>query len=602
MQCPSRVSKSCAWIEGETTVRNLITDLANEFVNAEIPLLDGGVEYSKWKILYTEREHNYVTYELGSTRVSARYFHEESGLTSTVYRIPSEPTEYKADDGYFYEAKPGTPFGQYTHKYPEHRSGKRINFAPFTYGGEVIEVENALVTLVDLYPDVPEKMFENGWEKYQAYVVKHARIDYLGNEVEDENWNYYKLVAPMPGDWTYFLHRGSTLPVGRYQYTGSDGQQRVAVMSVTIRDSYSVDHYRFTPTYREVSEKLVLECNTDDGGNYIVFFEKPLDSNNYIEVQYGVEIKHQKKIKGVPEESYLTVCDLNTIGAGKEPEVIDEHEAYRAFERQINNLYEPGELELGGVASPVSYWFFSENSMKKWLIPNMRGKESVVRYWISFNNDRALILLEGDPNFEFESFYRSPAYIGKFNSLNPEDTETNFAVTVGMGALDRGRTGFVLKDISKEGNPEYAKYGAFTSNGMDTISVYRGVSRLPYQEYTPAFLVQLPNYPNVGTLPKGVGRLVLADYLFQPSHWTDHVHSSPIYLVHGYEGYRGYLDGIVAIYDQYMRNGDELDWDVDGCIETYKFFNINVPTSFLDRSPAPGGVMSIAILKEVKRR
>lgn len=171
-----------------------------------------------------------------------------------------------------------------------------------------------------------------------------------------------------------------------------------------------------------------------------------------------------------------------------------------------------------------------------------------------------------------------------------------------MGALEVAKTGFRDRDISKEYNPEYAKYGAFTSNGMDTISVYRGISNLPYQEYYPAFLVQLPNYPNVGTLPPGVGRLRLADYLFQPSHWTDHVHSSPIYLVHGYEGYRGYLDGILAIYDQHMRNGDELDYEEGDYMEVYKFFNINVPVSFLDKSPAPGGIMSIAILKEIKKR
>lgn len=601
MQCPSKISKPCVWIEGETTVKNLISDIIDEIVNAEIPLPDGGVESSKWRILYKEREHNYVTYGLGTTRVSGRYIHEETGLTSTVYQIPKEPSNYKASDGYFYESKPDSPLGEYTHNHPEHRTGRRISFAPFYHNGELIEVENALVTLIDLYPDVPEMMFENRWEKYQAYIVKHARINYKGEEVEDTNWNYYKLVAPMPDDWTYFLHNGSTLRVGRYrEYV--NGEPRIYSRTITIRDSYYVDHYRFTPTYHEVSEKLVLECNTNDGRKYKVYFEKPLDSNNYIKLQYGVEIKHQKNLKGVPEESYIRACDLDTIGPDKTPVVIDEHEAYWAFERQINNCYEPGELELKGVMSPPSYWFFSENSTQKWMIPNMRGKDSVVRYWISFNNDRAIFLLEGDPNFEFESFYRSPAYIGKFIPLNPDDTENNFAVTVGMGALEVAKTGFRDRDISKEYNPEYAKYGAFTSNGMDTISVYRGISNLPYQEYYPAFLVQLPNYPNVGTLPPGVGRLRLADYLFQPSRWTDHVHSSPIYLAHGYEGYRGYLDGILAIYDQHMRNRDELDYEEGDYMEVYKFFNINVPVSFLDKSPAPGGIMSIAILKEVKKR
>src|SRR5690606_18695782 len=112
MQCPSKISKPCVWIEGETTVKNLISDIIDEIVNAEIPLLDGGVESSKWRILYKEREHNYVTYELGTTRLSGRYIHEETGLTSTVYQIPNEPSNYKASDGYFYEAKPNTPIGE----------------------------------------------------------------------------------------------------------------------------------------------------------------------------------------------------------------------------------------------------------------------------------------------------------------------------------------------------------------------------------------------------------------------------------------------------------------------------------------------------------
>lgn len=600
MSCPSRVSKPCAWIEGETTVKNLITSLANEIVNAKIPLLDGGVESSKWKILYKEREHNYVTYTVSTVNTSGKYIHGETGLISTVYQIPKEPTEYKANDGYFYEAKPNTPVDQFTDTHPEHRTGKRISFAPFTYNGETVYIEEALVTLVDMYPNIPVTMFENKWEKYQAYVVKHFRIDYQGNEVEDKNWNYYKLVAPLPDDWTYFLYKGTELTVGRYRWY-SNNEPRISDRTITIRNSYSVQHYTFTPSYHEIPEKLVLECTTNDGRKYNVYFEKPLDSNNYIKVQYGVEIAHAKELEGVPEESYLSACDLSTIGPGKTPKIINEQEAYLAYERQLNRVYKPGVLKLGGVQSPISYWFFSENSIKSWLKPNMRGKDSVVKYWISFNNDRALIVLEGDPNFEFESYYRSFAYIGKFNTLNLNDTVNNFAVTVGMGALEKAKTGFELKDIDKERNTEYAKYGAYTSNGMDTVSVYRGISNLPFQEYVPAFLVQLPNYPNVGTLPSGIKRLVLDEGQFNPSRWTDHIHSSPIYLVNGYEGYRGHLDGVVAIYDHNISNGDILEYEVDDYIEIYQFFSIKVPISFLDKSPAPGGLMSLAILKEIKR-
>ena len=597
MQCPSKVSRPCAWIEGETTVKNLIADLADRLVNAEIPLLDGGVEASKWEILYKEREHNYVTYEPHTKSVNAKYIHTD-GNVYDVMKIPNYTKDKFTDDlGYLNEISKDAPYNK--SNYEDYYTGRRVNVVGFNYNGVYYEIPDALVVLVDVQPNLLEKDLENPWEKYQAYMVKHVRESYYYGEVEDEEWNYYKIVAPMPDDWTYNIWKRGFVYSNYTEYHNYETYYYSRKVTVS---GYRPRHTYFNTEYHEVSEKLVLKCNTSDSNNYNVYFEKPLNSNNYIKVQYGVDIKHQKNMVGIPEESYLLSCDLDTIGAGKTPVITDELEAYKAFERQLNREYERGELELGGIKSPVSNWFFSENSTKKWLVPNMRGKGSVVRYWISFNNDRALILLEGDPNFEFESFYRSFAYIGKFNPLNPNDTKTNFAITVGMGAADKNKTGYEMRDITKESNPEYAKYGAFTSNGMDTVSVYRGISNLPYQEYVPAFLVQLPNYPSIGTLPPGVGRLVLADHLFQPSTHTDHVHSSPIYLVNGYEGYRGYLDGVVAIYDQHMRNGDELDWEVDDYIETYKFFNINVPISFLDKSPAPGGIMSIAILKEIKRR
>ena len=64
MNCQNKWrSNPCAWIEGETTVKNLITDIAQELEDAIIPNPDGVGEKSNWEILYSEREHNYVTYE-----------------------------------------------------------------------------------------------------------------------------------------------------------------------------------------------------------------------------------------------------------------------------------------------------------------------------------------------------------------------------------------------------------------------------------------------------------------------------------------------------------------------------------------------------------
>ena len=401
MECPSRVSKPCAWIDGEATVKNLITDLGNKLVTAKIPLLDGGNEPSKWEILYKEREHNYVTYEPYTQIVNGRYIHED-GNEYEVMKIPDYTKDIFTDDsGYLNEITNNAPYDK--SNYEGYYTGKKINTAGFDYDGVHYEIPNALVVLIDVQPNLLEKDLENPWEKYQAYMVKHVRESVYSGEVEDKEWNYYKIVAPMPDDWTYNLWRNGFV-YSRYSEYHNDEVYHYSRMAST--QDYRLQHTYFYTEYHEVSEKLVLECNTTDNKKYNVYFEKPLDSNNYIRAQYGVDIKYQKNLKDIPENSYLLACDLDTIGAGKKPQIINELEAYKAFERQLNKEYEQGELELGGTMSPISNWFFSENSTEKWMIPNMRGKESVVRYWISFNNDRALIILEGDPNFEFESFYR----------------------------------------------------------------------------------------------------------------------------------------------------------------------------------------------------
>lgn len=598
MNCQNKWrSNPCAWIEGETTVKNLITDIAQELEDAIIPNPDGSSGVSNWKTLYSEREHNYVTYEPYTLNTRGKYIHDD-GIVYDVLKIPDyTDNKFKDSMGYMNEITSNAPYD--LSNYSSHYTGKRVNVEGFNCDGVYYEIPHALVVLIDIQPDKLEKDLESPWEKYQAYLVKHSRESYYYGDVEDKEWNNFKIVAPMPDDWTYNIWKKGFV---YSKYTETHNQETYYYSNKLSISGYSLYHTKFRTTYYEVSEKLVLQCNAEDGTNYNIYFEKPLDSNNYIKLQYGIDIKYQKNLVGHPEKSYLNACDLNTVGRGKTPEIIDELEAYKAFERQMKEEYMQGELELGGVASPISYWFFSENSTRKWLNPNMRGKDSVIKYWISFNNDRALIILEGDPNFEFESYYISFGYIGKFNILNEQDTENNFAVTVGMGASDKNKTGFTYEDIKKESNSSYAQYGRFTSNGMDTVSVFRGISNLPYQEYLPAFLIHLPNYPDVGVLPEGIQRLVLADYLFQPSSWTDHTHSSPIYLVNGYEGYRGYLDGIVAIYDQYVLNGDEMDWEVGDYVETYKLFKINTPINFLGRSAAPGNLMSVAILKEIKRR
>ena len=94
---------------------------------------------------------------------------------------------------------------------------------------------------------------------------------------------------------------------------------------------------------------------------------------------------------------------------------------------------------------------------------------------------------------------------------------------------------------------------------------------------------------------------------FQASLWTKHYHASPVYLAHQSEGYRGYLDGCVAISDHNLINLDELLVDTEVVkpgggtwIEVYKFFSIARSPVNLFRMSANPFNMAIAILKEIR--
>lgn len=590
--CSSRLSTPVAWIEGECMAKELIKNMTEDIVSASIPRLGGGGTTNQWRRSYYEREHSYVTYALSSVRQTAMYTHTD-GLKSNVYSVSRVNIEnHAAPDGYWYEADNTVPVGGNT-KGGNYRTGVRI------FTGDIIR-EIELVTLVDMHPDRPENTFDNRWEKYQAWIVEHAREDYLGQIVEDKNWNRFKLVRLLEGDWTQAISKGSF----RVSTTRNSSGQTSSSNS-SVRSSYSVDHFTFTPTLHRVNEKAELTLMPLNGRYHsYIYLEKPLDSNNYIKVSYlnaYTSTGKSENLSGNPEESYEKACEI----VNGKAIVVDESEAYYAFERQVEGgYYSPGSYwrkgddggTLGMETDIVSYWFYAGNSKLSWLPNKMRDEYTIVKYFISLNNNRISAILEGDPGYDPDSAYISFAYMGFFDTLDPKDNKTNFAVTVGMGEPVKAITGFDYKDIDKTKNPNYARYGRFTSNGMDTVSVARGKSNLMYQEYVPAFLTHLPNYPTVGTVPKGISRLRIDDF-FQVSRHTDHAHASPIYLVHGYEGYRGYFDGVVALHDVGVVAGDELDYTIAGYTETYKVFRLISPINFLDKSPVPKN-MIIALLME----
>lgn len=72
---------------------------------------------------------------------------------------------------------------------------------------------------------------------------------------------------------------------------------------------------------------------------------------------------------------------------------------------------------------------------------------------------------------------------------------------------------------------------------------------------------------------------------FNPSRWTNKFHLSPLYIVHGYDGYRGWLDGVVAVDDSSIVHLDELIVNKGQANEEiYKYFKLTAPFSLMQNS------------------
>lgn len=72
---------------------------------------------------------------------------------------------------------------------------------------------------------------------------------------------------------------------------------------------------------------------------------------------------------------------------------------------------------------------------------------------------------------------------------------------------------------------------------------------------------------------------------FNPSRWTNKFHLSPMYIVHGYDGYRGWLKDIVAVDDSAIVHLDELIVNKGKANEEiYKYFKLTAPFSMMQNS------------------
>lgn len=592
-------SKNVAYIENECQSQDLIYALADEITGAAWTGNDGAAVINRWEEVYRQDPTVWTTYKEAFRTVNGVY-KDTDGVSYSVYVIADYSLDTRVNQnmdasGFLYEIFSSS----------DTRTGRKIQInktVTYTPVGATEPVTTNLVGLLLASTSDGVK------------ILKQKRSELDGSTMTDKNWNEFVIEGDLPpscGDYAVFLANGTWV----YDY------QPYTNYSIN-RATYSFSERYYTADVLNYYEKTVaLKAQPDDasgaaGDEYFVMFKVPHDQYNYFDVYYGKGFEGDA-LDGTPSESYTRACDLKTIKIGSAPTIINQKEAEAAYKRQASTTTifpsESWEKDIDGVTeikSPPAHYFFGADSIVTWLQSKKRRPDYWVSYSLSINNDRLNTILEGDPAPDMDAYYRSFAYIGRTVPFAPYDYPNNFGVTVGMGDLETGKTGFLPADINQDTSPKYSGFGRYTSNGMYSMSMLRTRSSVLFQAYYPAFITQLPNYPSVGTLPPELSRLLVEKNGFQPSIWTDRYHASPIYLVHQFEGYRSYLEGTVAINDHNLINGDELIVDTEEWkdpedhskgtyTEVYKFFSLSSPVNFFKRSANPNS-MTIAILKEVK--
>lgn len=618
------------YIEGEAEAQDLIYTLSDEITSAVISNEDGTTVPSKWEEVFRSEGSLHVEYEKKNTNAVGKYKHTDEKLYDIFkLEVSGEGAEFITADYKFIEVENIAPAGDTSRP-----TGESLELSfDFTYtdpnGAE--KMINTYLTPESgaeaLFAFIPNEQSTYG---YDTHLIVQGFYDEDGTFIYSKEWDYFESVGVIPhDDLSYWANKTNNYRIYFRKATayqgGNDITKFIDFNEVYKPYNFSKLSYVAKPVI-QVPNVVVLKSIPDtptgiSPREYYVMLEQKLDEFNYFDISYGVGFSVDSEATGDAGLTYLDICDPATVkGEGSIPKVIDQlkcHLYVRSTVDSETSVYEPPklswELDWDGtkeMRSPVSHFFYGRDSTTHWVVNKKRRPDYLVRYFLSINNNRVALVIEGDPSPSIMDYYRAFGYIGKISPFNQYDHIGNFGVTVGMGELDINKTGFVEADI-KEDTPEYGWWGEYTSNGMWSMSMFNTRSNVFFQAHHPAFLTQLPNYEEVGSIPPALKRLVLDDDRFQPSIWTSNYHGSPIYLVHRSEGYRGFMDGVVVVEDHNIVNGDELIVDTHilkdssdpskgTWTEVYKFFSCNAPVNlFAKYSPAPGKV-SVALLKEIR--
>ncbi|MDA1850306.1 hypothetical protein PDL09_24365 [Bacillus cereus] len=415
-----------------------------------------------------------------------------------------------------------------------------------------------VVSEAEFHTELVNTMIQNGWKKISSFYKV-----------------IYKSTKSQKPDHKYWAAKHVILK-------NSDGGLYgiVQVWKWTTKSKLDID---LSKPEEKTGFKTYLENNPqfkDRSCMYIYMIEKLLDYEEDSVIVMGAEDGR--------EVDYILDIELAGVTVREIQDVDSEGKPYY---RTVYDYTDKPELMM----SPWIKSTFRNPKLTNIDADTNWWPDSMVRITGQVDQSRVVLLIQADktPAFDNNSVPVVPVYMGKLESYAADDTIAD-ALWAGT-AYDEGpevsshnynfesKTPF--RDVKKY-MPRTKAYPKNPGNGIDNIIIKRSRFGARYQAHYLSWNVP-PNMMPPDRKSTTGGQYPTAwqnhendeyKYQFNPSVYSNKVHTSRAYIVHPEEGVRGYMPYIVLLSPLGLLNGDKLKVRQNTCPDThdiYRFFTVD---------------------------
>jgi len=339
--------------------------------------------------------------------------------------------------------------------------------------------------------------------------------------------------------------------------------------------------------------KIAMEIQTADNDKWTIHFPVVVDViKNLLVLKYTLGTGEDTRDVYVEFFQPVNVQNLAVDGASLMEDADRPNYYYMECVYGTGDYTSPLETDKdvdGNYTKPVTWqedkasvrsrfsWFRNDTltNIKKWL---------PVQFFVSLTDERLSIVLVGDASANKLDRLISFAYFGQIKPFknSKERVTSNFGMTV---SSDMAPGDYLTLE-------ERNRYSDKTGTGVTDICMLETYTGFPMPAHMPAF-----------TTPDEF----VDKQLEGPSSYTDKYHMSPVYIFHGFDGYRGELYGIVATDRSTVVNKDDLihlynattlSEDLPDTKDIFKVFLVNAPYSMLNNGT--NVMYGLAILKSTE--